>query len=154
MTETNYAEQNAQGWIESILAWQEAYNFCAEGVKAEGKYLTKEAKAVLYEHDYDGTNHDVVAEWIEDECRESVLSVETREGWRCPGEKASMEPTEFRILLSAGGPALRIIGELNHGEPSRAWMEYQDWGTPWIRFHSNSPDRPCLWFASLFFYGE
>ena len=41
-------------------------------------------------------------------------------------------PSEFVILLCSGGPAVRIRGELNHnGHPSRAWVEYQEWGTPW-----------------------
>ena len=41
-------------------------------------------------------------------------------------------PSEFVILLCSGGPAVRIRGELDHnGYPSRAWVEYHDWGTPW-----------------------
>lgn len=64
-----------------------------------------------------------------------------------------MEPEEFRILLSTGGPALQIRGELNHGEPSRCWLEHQDWGTPWTRFFD--ADRETLmWFAGLFWFGD
>lgn len=146
----SHAEQNAEAWSDHITAAWEAYGFCCE--EGEGKYLSTEAKAVLREHGYDGTNHDVVAEWIEDAAGESVLSVDIREGWKSPGDGASMDPTEFRILLSAGGPALRISGELNHGKPARCWLEHQDWGTPWIRYFSRSAERATAlkWFASLF----
>jgi hypothetical protein len=150
----SHAEQNAEGWSDQITAAWEAYGFCLE--EGEGKYLSREAKAVLKEHGFDGTNHDTVAEWIADAMREAPLSVDIREGWKSPGEGASLEPTEFQILLSTGGPALRVMGELNHGEPSRCWLEHQDWGTPWTRYFSRSAERASalLWFASLFYYGE
>ena len=150
----SHAEQNAEAWNDSITAAWEAYGFCAE--EGEGKYLSSEAKACLKEHGYDGTNHDVVAEWIEDAMREAPLSVEIRQGWHCPGEPAD-ESAEFCVLLSTGGPALRVMGELNeHAEPSRCWLEHQDWGTPWARYFSRSADRAqaLRWFASLFYYGE
>jgi hypothetical protein len=146
----SHAEANAEAWSESMAAAHEAWEFCAE--KGEGKYLSTEAKACLKEHGYDGTNHDVVAEWIEDAMREAALSVEVREGWRCPGEQASMEPTEFQILLSTGGPALRLIGELTeHGDIARCWFEHQDWGTPWARYFDQYGDAR-RWFAGLFYY--
>lgn len=148
------AEQNAAGWSDQITAAWEAHGFCLE--EGEGKYLSREAKACLKAHGYDGTNHDVVAEWIEDAMREAPLSVEIRSGWREPGDGASMEPDEFQILLSTDGPALRITGELNRCEPSRRWLEYQDWGTPWVRYFSRSAERAnaLRWFAGLFWYGD
>ena len=150
----SHAEQNAEGWSDQITAAWEAYGFCIE--EGEGKYLSQEAKAVLKEHGFDGTNHDTVADWIVDAMREAPLSVDICEKCESPGEEASLEPTEFQILLSTGGPALRIMGELNHGEPSRCWLEHQDWGTPWTRYFSRSAERASalLWFASLFYYGE
>jgi hypothetical protein len=149
VTIQTHAEGNAQGWAESIEAAHEAYVFCAE--EGEGRDLSREAKAVLKEHGYDGTNHDVVAEWIEDAMRESPLCVEVRSGWREPGDGASMEPDEFRILLSTGGPALRVMGELCNGEPDDCWLEHQDWGTPWTRWREVDRDA-LLWFAGLFYY--
>jgi hypothetical protein len=69
----------------------------------------------------------------EDDARQRIsedpLSVEVRSDWTTPGEE--LEAAEFCILLCTGGPAVRIVGELNRGEPCRAWLEYQDWGTPW-----------------------
>ena len=73
----------------------------------------------------------------QDEAEQAIqddpLSVEVRSGWMTPGEE--LTPSEFCILLCTGGPAVRIVGELDdNGEPSRAWMEYQDWGTPWTEY--------------------
>lgn len=147
-----HAEQNAEAWVDSIAAAHEAYGFCAE--EGEGRLLSREAKAILKEHGYDGTNHDTVAEWIEDAMREAPLSVEVRSGWHCPGEGASMEPDEYRILLSTGGPALRITGSLNSWcEPADAELQHQDWGTGWIEWRQVDY-YSLLWFASLFHYGE
>jgi hypothetical protein len=68
---------------------------------------------------------------------EYPLSVEVRSGWKMLGE--TLEPEEFSILLCTGGPAVRIMGELDHnGDPGRAWLEYQDWGTPWTHFVGGS----------------
>lgn len=150
----SHAEQNAEAWSDTITAAWEAYGFCVE--EGEGKYLSREAKAVLKDHGYDGTNHNAVLDLIEETMRESVLSVEIREGWKEPDDGASFDPTEFRILLTTGGPALRIMGELDNSEPSRCWLQHQDWGTPWTQYFSRSSERATAlrWFASLFYYGE
>ena len=152
--ELSPAEQNARAWIDSITAAHQAYVFCIE--EGEGRWLPREVKACLKEHGYDGTNHDCVAELIEEAMRESALSVEVREGWKEPGDGASLDPEEFKILLSTGGPALRIYGELNHGEASRCWFEAQDWGTPWTRVYTKHEyeHNALRWFVSLFWFGE
>lgn len=67
------------------------------------------------------------------------LSVEVRSGWHAPGDGDS-EDGEFRILLCTGGPAVQIRGELSDGEPCRAWLEYQDWGTPWTQYFDADQD--------------
>ncbi len=39
---------------------------------------------------------------------------------------------QYEILLCTGGPAVRIIGELDeYLEPETAVLQYQDWGTFW-----------------------
>jgi hypothetical protein len=145
----SHAEENAKAWSESIAAAHEAWQFCTE--EGEGKYLSAEAKACLKEHGYDGTNHDVVAEWIEDAMREAALSVDVRcSDWQSPSDR-DFTPNEFQVLISTGGPALRLIGELINGEPSRCWFEHQDWGTPWSRYFDQYGDAR-LWFASLFYW--
>lgn len=61
---------------------------------------------------------------------EDPLEVTVRTGWHAPGSDADAE--EYCILLSTGGPASRIIGELDQfGQPETARLEVQDWGTPW-----------------------
>ena len=93
----------------------------------------------------------------EEEARERIqedaLSVEVRSDWHAPGE--SGEPTEFCILLCTGGPAVRIIGDLDRGEPSRPRIEYQDWGTPWTEYFPTSEQRAALEsYCSCFYFGE
>lgn len=43
--------------------------------------------------------------------QEDPLSLEFRSGWVT--SKDEMEPEEFKLLLSTGGPAVQIIGEIN-----------------------------------------
>ena len=67
------------------------------------------------------------------------LDIQYRSGWASSAE--DLEPEEFSILLCTGGPAVRIVGELgNHGEPCRAWLEFQDWGTPWTMLFDGQSD--------------
>lgn len=75
------------------------------------------------------------------ECRDEAaqriaddpLSVEVRSDWGSPGEP--LEPCEYRILLSTGGPATQITGDLDeHGEPRTARLQVQDWFQPWTEY--------------------
>jgi hypothetical protein len=149
-TRLSHAEQNAEGWSDEITAAWEAYHFCQE--QGDGRYLSTEAKAMLKEHGYDGTNHDTVADAIHNAMLEAPLEISR------PSEDPDDDETYgFCILLSTGGPALRIVGELNQWqEPARCWLEIQDWGTPWTRHFSRSAERATAirWFASLFHYGQ
>jgi hypothetical protein len=90
----------------------------------------------------------------EDTIHQSPLEVSVRSGWGTPGEK--MEPNEYKILLSTGGPALRIIGELDeHFEPETAVLEMQDWGIIWTPVPlSKDETHNLLRYASIFYYGE
>ena len=91
----------------------------------------------------------------EDEARQIIqedpLEVQVRSDWTNPGDP--LEAGEFMILLCTGGPAVRIVGELNRGEPCRAWLEYQDWGTGWTQWFGASSDTLCK-YAANFFFGE
>ena len=63
----------------------------------------------------------------------AALSVEFRSGWTSNPNDIELE--EFKILLTWGGPALRVIGELNqYKEPENIKMQFQDWGTYWTDF--------------------
>mgnify|MGYP003138070875 CR=1 FL=1 len=84
----------------------------------------------------------------------SALSVQVRSGWTSLNE--SFEPQEFNILLSWGGPSLRIIGDLNeYKEPENPVMQFQDWFTKWEDLKINSYQYDALvWYCSQFYYGE
>lgn len=86
--------------------------------------------------------------------QEDALSVEVRSDWHAPGDKENVSPSEFRILLATGGPAVQIRGELSeHGDPCSAWLEVQDWGTPWTRYYDASEDV-LLAYAQWFYFSE
>jgi hypothetical protein len=84
---------------------------------------------------------------------EDALSVEVRADWHAPGSE-DMKATDFRVLLTWGGPSVQLRGEINeYGEPERAWLEYQDWGTTWARYFDASQDT-LLSYARCFYFGE
>ena len=93
----------------------------------------------------------------QDELRESILnnalSVEFRSGWySSPEDEKKAE--EFRILLAWGGPALRIIGELDDYGPVNPKLQFQDWGTPWTDFEITENQQDALnWFCNCFYFG-
>lgn len=92
----------------------------------------------------------------EDEARERIqedpLSVEVRSAWGVVG--GDLSAAEFRIVLCTGGPHVEIRGELDHnGTPCRAWMQYQDWGTPMTQFYSVSQST-LLTYCQEFYFGE
>ena len=87
---------------------------------------------------------------------EAPISAETRSGWHSPGTKDE-EDVEYLILLSTGGPASRVYGELGEGnEPSTAAIQYQDWGTPWttLRPLFEKQKKALLEYARCFYWGN
>lgn len=90
----------------------------------------------------------------EQRIQEDPLSVEVRSGWTSIGE--TLEPEEFNILLGTGGPAVRIMGELDaNKQPRRAWIEAQDWGTAWTQYFGDAVSQDdLLTYCSQFFFGE
>lgn len=54
----------------------------------------------------------------------------------------------------SGNWSLDNPDELNDGEPSRAWLEVQDWGTPWTDYYEKGVGDLCLAYASCFYFGE
>jgi hypothetical protein len=97
-TERKRAETEAYAQLESIRELVQAYD-----------------KARL-----EGVGDDAALEAI----HEDPLSISVRSGWTYPGDP--FEPAEYEILLSWGGPASRITGELEHEQPEGAVLEYQD----------------------------
>ena len=128
-TKSNHALNNAIGHMESMV----------EDFK----------KDKIFENlkDYDA----------QDQLRESILnsalSVEFRSGWYSSLDD-ELVPEEFKILLTWGGPALRIIGELDNYGPVNPKLQFQDWGTPWIDFKITEDQQNALnWFCNCFYFG-
>lgn len=130
---TDHAKQNAKAWLESIYEMVGALNAAVESETGEGQDEAREA------------------------IEESVLSVETRNGWQPVGLVSEDGPEEYRILLTTGGPALRLYGELNgHSEPESVSLQYQDWGTPWTDYVDESGethDATLMTFVNQFYFG-
>ena len=123
-----HAISNARGQLESI------------------KELYRNYKQAESDEDY--TREDEIREQAQDE----ALSVEFRSGWTSNPEE--MKPEEFKILLCWGGPALRIIGELDEYSPVNPKLQHQDWGTPWTDFEITEDQQEALnWFCNCFYFG-
>lgn len=99
--------------------------------------------------------------WIE----EDALSVEVRSGWELPSAFRetsdkhgfpTLRPAEYCVLLCTGGPACRIVGELDANcEPETARMQVQDWFQPWTDFEPKDfAEDVLLAYAGAFWYGE
>lgn len=82
----------------------------------------------------------------EDDARQRIdedpLSLQFRSGWVSPGD--DMVPEEFELLLSTGGPAVRIIGEIENGCASSVRLQVQDWFKPWTDYYVTGEDREVI----------
>ena len=144
--ERSHAERNADGHAESVLEMYRAYKALDEGADS--------AKV-------DGYDYNDVDE-IRQRAEECALSVEVRGPWHVPGDQEAQKADEFRILLTTGGPALQITGDLTeHGEADAgsSRVMVQDWGTPWTEYRPRVADEDDYedafsWFLSCFYFGE
>lgn len=163
--EQNHAEQNAIGWMQAITKEVDALKMDWERYQKlqdqmEGLISREDAEAANLADEWDELdelkatagefeNQDDVRERIE----EGPLSVQVRGGWHSPGAEPE-PPEEFEILLSTGGPALRIIGDLDdHGYPERPRLQYQDWGTPWTEYPDVDRDKLSM-YCACFYFGD
>lgn len=94
------------------------------------------------------------AESIQQQLDELPLSVLMRSDWHAPG-LGSETGGEYEILLSTGGPAVRITGPLDIWErPDDAFLQCQDWGTPWEPVALDVETQLALQdFARSFYFG-
>lgn len=127
--------------------------------------MTAAAKEVDFQDETNKHAHGAV-QWMrehldDDEQRERIssedaLEVSVREGWHAP--RAEQEkPVEYYILLGTGGPASRIVGELDeYGQPTSATYEFQDWFKPWTAADdlSDEEEATLLEYAREFWFGE
>jgi hypothetical protein len=95
----------------------------------------------------------------EEEARQAInedpLEVSIREGWKAPGGEP-YSGVDYKILLCTGGPAVRIIGELDQwGQPESARLQYQDWFTPWELYRiGDDEEKTLVSYANCFYFGE
>jgi len=158
MTTDNHGLEQAQAQAESIAAMvaalmcdydhlqelrDERADLASAAEDPESEDETAQAIAALAQWDDENAEelntleHDAGDCTDEEDARnriqEDALSVEVRSGWTSHGD--TMTPEDFRIVLCTGGPHVEIMGEFDiHGQPYRAWLQYQDWGTPMTRF--------------------
>jgi hypothetical protein len=127
------AIENARNWVADISAMIAALN-AAEAADGERDAIDTARQAI----------------------DESILSVLVRDGWRHPGHASDYRgPAEYELLLSTGGPALRIRGEVENGEPTSARLQYQDWFTPWTDLELTAAEYADVTaFAQNFYYGD
>lgn len=104
---------------------------------------------MVYRYKNDDTQADA-----EEEIQQDPLEVSVRSEWTGVGKP--MRPSEYRILLCTGGPAVMLTGELDeHLQPSTVRLEYQDWFLPWARYPLTAEHiEACLTYANCFYYGE
>ena len=154
----NHAADNAKSHAETIEALYELH--CWDFKTGEVPYaLTGAAADVLNDLDWDAETgtQDSLKDSVTEYVQQMPLSVQVRSGWHSPGE--TFETAEFEILLSTGGPACRILGELDRG--SVAWqagcqpvIQHQDWFKPWTESDYDVNTDALLWFCEQFYYGE
>jgi len=178
MTEQNHAKQQAAAQAETITALIAALN-CdfsrLEDLKEERADLISAAEDPESE---DETTEalNALAAWHEENIeelnelqaaageyndthqaaeaiQEHPLSVEVRSAW-IPANDVQFSAEEFRIVLCTGGPHVEITGDLDgYGTPHRAWIQYQDWGTPLTQYF-DIEQSTLLEYCQQFYFGE
>jgi hypothetical protein len=157
-------QEQARAQLDSIIVMVKRLDHCQECNGSEDCKLT-DAKIFAginnyYEEGMKASKEDREKYHDEENARESIrerpLSVEVRSGWHTPGENED-KPTEYRILLCTGGPAVRIIGELDkYQQPENAKLQFQDWFTPWEEYTdtTSEEDQALLTYAQEFYFGD
>lgn len=172
MSTQDNAKQQAAAQYASIAALVSAYNLdwdqyeslldlrAAHEIDMAGEddpkpfnvaYPDEAEELAEFENARDDTECDS-QESVQDRIQEMPLEICVRSGWVRSQE--DMQPEEFMILLCTGGPAVRIMGELDHNNSVySAWIEYQDWGTPWTQYF-NADQSTLIEFCNHFYFGE
>ena len=136
-TKENHALNNAIGHMQSMVE-----NFEIGSYIEQSNVTTQDQEEKLDE--------------IRESINNSALSVEFRSGWYSSlyDRVRIGEPAEFKILLTWGGPALRIIGEIEENFAVNPKLQYQDWGTPWTDLETTEHQQDALnWFCNCFYFG-
>ncbi len=125
----------------------------AEAWAAENPDEAEELAQLELECRLDG--EEVDEETARERIQEDALSVQVRGDWHNVGADDD-GACEYEVLLSTGGPATRIIGELNERhEPTSARLQAQDWFTPWTEYVVTGSDHDALMaYVACFYFGD
>jgi len=95
---------------------------------------------------------EVTQEEARERIQDDALSVEIVWGNSAVGEAPEAEG--YEILLTTGGPAVKIVGDLDrYKQPDNARLMVQDWFKPWAEYMG--ADRSALLaYAQCFYYGD
>ena len=121
----------------------------AEGqARAQLESIRGMVKALEADEEYEGQP-------AEEAIAEDPLEVSIRADWHSPGEEQDVD-LEYKILLCTGGPAVRIIGDLDRWkQPDSVKLQYQDWFTGWDTLPTDGDeDEALLTYARQFYFGE
>ena len=150
-TETSHAAKSAQSTAEIIEALYEL-SFWNVETGENPDPLTKDAADVWREiSSYRAPEtQDELQDAVSGYACQMALSATTDE------QNENLEPDQFEILLSWGGPSVRILGELDRG--SVAWqagcrpiIQHQDWFVPWSESDYVVNTDALLWFCEFFY---
>ena len=148
------AAEQCRSFLETIEVLHELHTWA--NTDDEPSTLSLVARRELLDRGWaEDQDREAIAEAINQEIQEYPLSVQVRSGWESLG--AELEPAEFLIELSTGGPASRIVGELDQWQqPTRPRLQHQDWWKPWTEYlDATSAQGEALdWFCSQFYFGE
>lgn len=138
--------------FEMIAALHECMNFLNDK-DFEGRDLTRDAKALLHEYGWDGTNEHQVGKGIIQRAKDNAASLCVRSGWESIDSKKGLQPLEYRIELAGGGPGVSIYGDFDlMGKPVDPIIKYCHSDCPWTEY--NAPYDECLnWYVQLFNWG-
>lgn len=150
------AKAHAEWYASSLkgAALKKAAVLCGHTPQSMTADEMREAIAeALVDGSYTPDEIEIDEEKARERIHEAALEVTVRSGWESSASEFTAQ--EFCILITTGGPAVRIRGELDNGEPSRAWLEVQDWGTPWIEHVAMGEDHAAVMaYARQFYFGE
>jgi hypothetical protein len=152
-TTQDHAFEEGRACLERINTLWELGTFAERPYLGDVRDLTPAAREMADDESWN-INGDriLLAEQIRDHVREMPLSLLVRSDWHVPGGESTY--SQFELLLSTGGPAVRILGELDsYCEPYRPALQFSDWGIGWTD-HPESKIDALLWFSGQFYYGE
>lgn len=150
-TETSHAAKSAQSTAEIIEALYEL-SFWNVETGENPDPLTEDAADVWRDiSSYRAPEtQDELQDAVSGYACQMALSATTDE------QNENLEPDQFEILLSWGGPSVRILGELDRG--SVAWqagcrpiIQHQDWFVPWTESAYVVSTDALLWFCEFFY---